>query len=858
MRRIEIEIRQTTLGLFPSICGRYPLHYTFSVPSTARPLQIQATPLMPEYIQRLVPSHAPSEAGSVPKSLPGPFDHTLARGLGLKRHCIEPLSAISSRKGQQTIYRLSIVKRLLLLEALLEAHCSLVEGYKGQLEVLQEQYVIARLIATLQGPICYLPSELLEAIFLISVEQYAVPWETLQRVSRTWRDLVPRLRVGTWTREKRIRDVIKANPLSMAVVIDTAMDEALSFISKKPYAALALTWTSALRWRSLAIDSFPSSTSALASNVPVYPLVPLKNLESLYVGPGCNSSGCINETLAAIAFFGTPKLTSLTLAATSVFRQLNHSHWAHNYSQLTVLEVYSTKIGEPVDLLRHCSRLEVLKLSGVISHPLSPDDELPLLQTLRQLWLQQASIQWMAGRVFERLASCTLLRPVDRHTILQASITTLPICTSIRLQSHLIRILAAFHAPIVNSIIIECSEWRKPRANLELRVWDQSWEQRMSQLKVLSLNISCGDQVLLEVLQQMVILERLRLDLPHPSALGARFFEAMCALPTSTFTGRSKDEWLRWVHSGTQWRVRICPCLYTIKLQYARWLRKGEMDLTTPLFIAVAWTREQLRFPLQQFSLTLEQDKPLELVGMTPQDPTFMNLWRHAKVPVSLLSYAGQELLCIGSITRAINQTLGFVEREPALPFRELGRQYYSSFFRRLRAFHHHPILPPTSADDILPFFEQLEELDITNFDFEPCPAAVDLPLCRTLRILYLNNTALSWMDGRIFKRVVECRIVVYDDERIGKLSRVEMPACTKMEFSQGNNLKILASFHLDSLLLGISQEGRSPDSLCPVQLLVRSVRPQVLRMSKGSGDKNLITTSQSEIGGEVVVELSR
>jgi len=630
MRRIEIEIRQTTLGLFPNICGRYPLHCTFSVLPTARQLQIQATPLMPEYMQRFLSPYAPSEVVSGLMSLPGPFDHTLARGLGLKRHCITPLSAFSSRKCQHIIYRLSIVKRLLLLEALLEAHCSLVEGYSGQLGFLQEQYIVARLIATLQGPIYYLPSELLESIFLISVEQDAVSWDTLQQVCRTWGDLVPRLwgtlRVGTWTKEKQIRGVIGKNPLSMAVVIDTVMDEALSFILKQPYAALALTWTSASKWRSLAIDSFPSSTSALASQVPVYPLVSLKNLESLYIGPGCNSSDCINEIMVAIASIGTPKLTSLKLAATSVFLQLNHSHWAHTYSQLTVLEVYTITVGEPVDLLRHCARLEVLKLSGVISHHLSPDDELPLLQSLRQLWLQRSSIQWMAGRVFERLASCTLLRPVDRHTILQASITILPICTSIRLQSHLIRILAAFHAPIVNTITIECNEWRKPRANIELRVWGQSWDQRMSQLKVLSLNISCGGQVLLGALQQMVILESLRLDLPHPSALGARFFEAMCALPTSPFTGRSKDEWIRWVHSGTQWRVRICPCLCTIKIQCTRWLRKGEMDLITPLFIAIAWSRRQLRFPLQQFNLRLEQDKPLELVGMTHQDPTFMNM----------------------------------------------------------------------------------------------------------------------------------------------------------------------------------------------------------------------------------------
>jgi len=559
--------------------------------------------------------------------------------------------------------------------------------------------------------------------------------------------------------------------------------------------------------------------------------------------------------MEAIASTATPKLTNLVLATTTVIQRLNPSQWVHIYSGLTVLEVDVIKLTEPVDLLRHCARLEELKLSGVVTHHL-PHDELPLLRTLRRLWLRRTSVQWMVGRTFKRLDSCTLLRLVDTRTIGQTSVIYLPLCTNIALQSHLIGVLAVFHAPVVNKIEIKCNQWTKVRTSLELgRVWSQRRNQGMLQPRILSLQMLCGDQALLKALDQMVTLEELNLDVPHPNALGRNFFESMCAAPKRAFTGKTNEEWTRWAADATKWQTQVCPSLIKLQLRYERWLRQGEMDVSTPLFVAVAWTRAKLPLPLQQFVLELGEDGPLQLTGMTYRDdPNFKRLWRD-RVPDN-----DQEVLYIGCITSVIHRSIGFTEETCAFPLRRLGQQYYSSIFRRLRAFHHHGLVYLQRPCNVLPFFEHLEVLDISRFHIEPCSLATNLPLCRTLRILHGCCISLDWMERRMFEQVTECKIRLDKNEHVSKLSRVEMPTCKKMEFIGSSYLKILGYFllpSLDLLHLGLSRtEESSNDTLLirDIGLLIQSIHPRVLQICIEDRNEGHGPSLWSEIGVDGVV----
>ena len=492
---------------------------------------------------RLLPSHTLADAIS---GLPSRFNYTLAKHLGKGRRCIPLLSALSSGGCLGIVHHLSTTRRQLLLDELREDfrfYLPLVKENSKKLKRLQALYDIAQLITTLQVPIFCLPVELLTEVFRFAVDHLGVAQDTLQRVCKSWSDLIARLwgtlHVGTWTNIESVCKVLRWNSSSMTVAIDTERDAARSVTSEKPYDALRLTWIDTSRWRSLTLHSFPSK-SGILGGTPFYPRAPLENLDSLSVGPVCNSSDYINEILEASAPIVTPKLTSLTLATTNALQRLNQLQCAYIYSKLTFLEVNVVKFRQPINFLRHCACLETLKLSGVFSTHLSSEDELPFLQTLHHLRLEKAPIQWMVGRAFKQLKSCILLRLINLHAIDQASIMTLPVCTSIALQSHFVRILAAFHTPMVNALKIECNEWSKPHGSRELNiVWSPRWDQRMLRPKVLSIQILCSDHALLGALKQMATLEELVLMLPHPSGLGVGFFEALCAVPVNPFTGSS-------------------------------------------------------------------------------------------------------------------------------------------------------------------------------------------------------------------------------------------------------------------------------------------------------------------------------
>ena len=885
MPRIRFILRQPGLS---DVSARYPLPYSFVILPSTQQHHTEAAPVIPVHVLRLLPPHSLSRA--INPGLPSPFGYILAKGLSINRHCVSFLSALSSHEFLKSIHQIPPDERHELLEKFrtdFNYHSMWAERGSKELETLQMQYDIAQIIATL-APISYLPNELLANILIISVEQVGVDKTTLLEVCQKWRALVTRLwgelEVGTWTKPKRIERLVEQGPRFLAVVLDTAADEGRSVTSEKPYTALGLAWTSTLRWHSLTINSFPSKANILTNNIPFYPHIPFKNLKSLSVGPKCDSSDAINELMEVIANTEPPNLTSLTFATTMVFQQLDHSRWVSTYSQLRVLVVDGIKIREPIVILHHFACLEILELSGLTLDPPPRHDGLPLLQTLRRLWLKGTSIQWMAGQIFERLESCTLLQPVNPNTISQESIISLPLCTSITLQSHLVGILATFYAPVVNNIKLECNQWSTHRANREFdQVWGTRQRLEMSQLRVLFLKIICDDITLLRALQRMPTLEELSLDLPHPSARGVCFFAALCARPMVNFAGRTAEEWSRWARYGTKWQLKMCSSLVKLEVRYERWLRKGETDVVSPLLSAVAWSRQQSHSPLREFKLKLGDQPTLHLVGMMHGSASFMYFWgliqgepwiERAQEQIILQGcIEDPDSLCqtprpqesglfLSCLTAPIARFIGFNSKCGSFAFESIPAQFYNSFFNHLRAFHHHPLQPPLHPYNILPFFKHLEELSLSNVHLQPCPPA-GLPLSRTLRILHICDTPLDWMDGLIFKRLVDCRIGLYSCKHVGGLSRVEMLSCTKMQFAGYEDAGILGSFrlpNLDSLLLALSQKEKSSSSSVTVQsllLLVRYIRPRVLRICMKPKDEDLVVTLRSNMGNGIVVELS-
>jgi hypothetical protein len=91
---------------------------------------------------------------------------------------------------------------------------------------------------------------------------------------------------------------------------------------------------------------------------------------------------------------------------------------------------------------------------------------------------------------------------------------------------------------------------------------------------------------------------------------------------------------------------------------------------------------------------------------------------------------------------------------------------------------------------NILPSFQQLKELSLTNMKVAPLTHDVYLPLVHTLKNLSLFVSTLSWMDGRVF--VLLERFEVDEDGWPQSFKQgVAMPACTHIVFRQ-HNLKVL------------------------------------------------------------------
>ena len=91
--------------------------------------------------------------------------------------------------------------------------------------------------------------------------------------------------------------------------------------------------------------------------------------------------------------------------------------------------------------------------------------------------------------------------------------------------------------------------------------------------------------------------------------------------------------------------------------------------------------------------------------------------------------------------------------------------------------------VPMTSHPiDLLPHFQKLEVLDLTNLRPSMIDHTSPLPLAYTLRHLRLKAVSIQWMGGQVFPQLEDCTIVApLNDPSLHH--DVQLPACTKLHF---------------------------------------------------------------------------
>ena len=85
---------------------------------------------------------------------------------------------------------------------------------------------------------------------------------------------------------------------------------------------------------------------------------------------------------------------------------------------------------------------------------------------------------------------------------------------------------------------------------------------------------------------------------------------------------------------------------------------------------------------------------------------------------------------------------------------------------------------------DILPYLEQIKELNVWTGIIPSYSLDIDLPLVNTLQRLHYTSEPWWWMFGRVFRALTKCSVSLWDDEPwVACDPEVDMPACTELEW---------------------------------------------------------------------------
>ena len=207
---------------------------------------------------------------------------------------------------------------------------------------------------------------------------------------------------------------------------------------------------------------------------------------------------------------------------------------------------------EPVDLLPHLKQLETFTASQLCLSACPLDVDSPLIHTLSQLKLKGVSIQWMAGRTFHTLKSCTIILPIHHHSVHTLG-TLLPTCEDLSFEGQPLEALEGFSVNMVTRLSVRGQGYNKRHGNKELVFISKQCSSLLA-LRSLQIGVTASSQAWIAVLASMPYLEELLLTNLLPTSLHGGFFEAFIPKPPH------EDNWNTSLAVG-KWHRTLCPSL---------------------------------------------------------------------------------------------------------------------------------------------------------------------------------------------------------------------------------------------------------------------------------------------------------
>ena len=472
---------------------------------------------------------------------------------------------------------------------------------------------------SLLGPIGRLPTEILAEIFLVATMVYECSALRLMRVCRSWRSVLlttsriwSTVIVRTQTRADFLEFLLER---TRRVTLDVEIDTDLDTISDpgRSFTSLAMVSETSARWRNITIHSFPKETDLMNSWVLGTGLPfegPMDALESLRITGLCEMSTALSKLIDLVRCSKSSQFTTLELSTCDALYHFAEPPSSH-FRYLRSFKVDLAEMKDALDILPQFERLEHLYAHRLQLPLYSETTHLPLLRTLKCLFLKSTSAQWMQGRSFSKLLECTIIWPHFLEALLSRGPVNLPVCTEFTYDDHLLQPLTAFNLPSVDKLVIRNAAWNRSRGSQQLGfIWGPNIhvQSRLSP-RILHLSIEATSEAWREALAFMSGLEELVIENARPYSLGAKVLQSLVVHPIHAANGGT-------IATLGGRNAPLCPSLKRLGLRYRRWLRPSESFDPVPEFTSIILSRQRSKFPLQSFQIwkRSDQKEPPELM----------------------------------------------------------------------------------------------------------------------------------------------------------------------------------------------------------------------------------------------------
>jgi len=308
-------------------------------------------------------------------------------------------------------------------------------------------------------------------------------------------------------------------------VVHTEVDRGDFTPSKGAYEAIFAAMEAASRWRSLVVETFPRQADLprglVKRGLQRCSNATMSRLRTFKIKRACETSPLLDGLLRILGTTASAELTTVEINSANVISFLIPAY-SSIFRSIKVLCLDTPRIRNQIDLLSHLHQLETFTASHLPLPIYPPEINLSFVHTLSHLKLRAVSVQWMTGRTFHALESCTLTLPLHHH-FLHMFGTTLPNCKFLTFEGYPLDALDGISAPRLTSLSVACSGSYTARGNEQL-AWLSSQVLGKSRLapQMLHISIKATGQAWIKALTFMSDLEELIIDVAKPSSLGAK------------------------------------------------------------------------------------------------------------------------------------------------------------------------------------------------------------------------------------------------------------------------------------------------------------------------------------------------